>query len=177
MCAPSCCTTGVWLGGGFWWPPAWADGRALREQAEAEAQAKGQVETLQEQQKQAAEGEGQAPPAPQSTEQKVPSPPGLLSALWGQGDPRPLSERLSEVVVDWVELRGDRPVPQPKVLHLHSPPPLLTAHCSAHGFMGSGTFQRCLGQAATALRVRDGAGKNQCVSICACYYLCRSYSV
>ena len=46
-----------------------------------------------------------------------PPPPGsrLWAALLGQGDARPLSQRLTELVVDWVELRGDRPVPKPKV--------------------------------------------------------------
>ncbi|KAK9792478.1 hypothetical protein WJX73_003670 [Symbiochloris irregularis] len=57
----------------------------------------------------------------QQKQSKVPSAPqsqakgGVVSALFGRGDTRPISERLIQVVVDWVELRGDRPVPKPKV--------------------------------------------------------------
>ena len=97
------------------------------QQVAEEERAKGQLATLQQ------EGQGresnkgkqagkEAPGPPggrqEGQQQKVPSPPskpGLMSALFGRGDTRPLLERLTEVVIDWVELRGDRPVPKPKV--------------------------------------------------------------
>lgn len=105
--------------------------RAACAQALEAARAKEQVARLQEEQdRQAAaglqafmgQGTGKqvkaAPAAPARRKPKAPLPParpGLISALFGWGDDRPMADRLAEVVIDWVELRGDRPVPKPQV--------------------------------------------------------------